>query len=61
MKKFFINNGYWLSMALAFTLFMTDLIGDYLPKFSNTFLTTATYFLIVMLPVSFGIYYKNEK
>ena len=48
-------------MALAFTLFMTDLIGDYLPKFSNTFLTTATYFLIVMLPVSFGIYYKNEK
>ena len=61
MKKFFINNGYWLSMALAFILFMTDLIGDYLPKFSNTFLTTATYFLIVMLPVSFGIYYKNEK
>ena len=48
-------------MALAFILFMTDLIGDYLPKFSNTFLTTATYFLIVMLPVSFGIYYKNEK
>ena len=60
MKKFLLKNGYWISMALAFTLFLTDL-GDYLPKFSNTFLTTATYFLIVMLPVSFGIYYKNEK
>ena len=61
MKKFFINNGSWLTMALTLIFFMTDLIGDYLPKFSNTFLTTATYFLIVMLPVSFGIYYKNEK
>lgn len=47
-------------MASAFTVFLTDL-GDYLPKFSNTFLTTATYFLIVMLPVFFGIYYKNKK
>ena len=47
-------------MAIAFTVFLTDL-GNYLPKFSNTFLTTATYFLIVILPVSFGIYYKNKK
>lgn len=61
MKRFFINNGYWISMLLAFTVFMTDLIIDYLPKFSNTFLTTLTYFLIVMLPVSFGIYYNNKR
>ena len=60
MKKFFITNGHWVSMALAFTVLLTD-FGDYLPKFSNTFLTTVTYFLIVMLPVSFGIYYNNKK
>jgi hypothetical protein len=48
-------------MLLAFTVFTTDLIIDYLPKFSNTFLTTLTYFLIVMLPVSFGIYYNNKR
>ena len=47
-------------MALAFTVFLTDL-GDYLPKFSNTFLTTVTYFLMVMLPISYRIYYKNKK
>ena len=39
MKKFFINNGNWLTMALACIFFMTDLIGDYLPDFSNTYLT----------------------
>ena len=61
MKKFFINNGYWLSMALALPLFMTDLIGDYLPKFSNTFLIIVIYFLIAMLPVSLSIYYNNKK
>lgn len=61
MKRFFINNGYWISMLLAFTVFTTDLIIDYLPKFSNTFLTTLTYFLIVMLPLSFGIYYNNKR
>ena len=47
-------------MALALTVFLTDL-GDYLPEFSKTFLTTATYFLIVIQPVFFGIYYKNKK
>ena len=60
MKNFFIKNYHWISIALAFTVFLTD-FSDYLPKFSNTFLTTATYFLIVMLPVFFGIYYKNKK
>jgi len=41
--------------------FMTDLIGDYLPKFSNIYLTLITYFIIVMIPVSLSIYYNNKK
>ena len=62
MKKFFINNGSWLSVALTLIFFvMTDLTGDYLPKFSNTLLTITTYFIIVLLPVSLSIYYKNKK
>ena len=62
MKKFFINNGSWLTVALTLIFFvMTDLTGDYLPKFSNTLLTTITYFIIVLIPVSLSIYYKNKK
>ena len=62
MKKFFINNGSWLSMALTLIFFvMTDLTGDYLPKFSNWYLTMTTHFIIVMIPVSLSIYYKNKK
>jgi uncharacterized membrane protein len=62
MKKFFINNGGWLTMALTLIFFvMTDLTGDYLPKFSNWFLTMTTHFIIVMIPVSLSIYYKNKK
>jgi hypothetical protein len=61
MKKFFINNGNWLTMALTLIVFMTDLIGDYLPKFSNIYLTLITYFIIVMIPVSLSIYYNNKK
>ncbi len=62
MKKFFINNGYWLTGALTLIFFvMTDLTGDYLPKFSNWYLEIVTYLLIVLLPVSFSIYYKNKK
>ena len=61
MKKFFINNGWWLSMGLTLIFFtMTDLTGDYLPKFSNWYLTLITYFIIVMIPVSISIYYKNR-
>ena len=61
MKKFFINNGNFLSGALTLIFFvMTDLTGDYLPKFSNTLLTTITYLIIVLLPVSLSIYYKNK-
>jgi hypothetical protein len=61
MKKFFIKNGYWLTMALTLPLFMTDLIGSYLPKFSNTYLIIVIYLLIALLPVSFSIYYNNKK
>jgi hypothetical protein len=61
MKKFFIKNGYWLTMALTLPLFMTDLIGSYLPKFSNTYLIIVIYLLIAMLPVSLSIYYNNKK
>ena len=62
MKKFFINNGNWLTGALTLIFFiMTDLTGDYLPKFSNLYLTLITYLIIVLLPVSFSIYYRNKK
>ena len=62
MKKFFINNGDWLTSALTLIFFvMTDLTGDYLPKFSNWYLEMATYLIIVLLPVSLSIYYKNKK
>jgi uncharacterized membrane protein len=62
MKKFFINNGNWLTGALTLIFFiMTDLTGDYLPKFSNWYLTLITYLIIVLLPVSFSIYYRNKK
>jgi len=62
MKKFFINNGSWLTMALTLIFFvMTDLTGDYLPKFSNWYLTMTTHFIIVMIPVSLSIYYKKKK
>jgi hypothetical protein len=61
MKKFFIKNGYWLTMALTLPLFMTDLIGSYLPKFSNTYLIIVIYLLIALLPVSLSIYYNNKK
>jgi hypothetical protein len=37
------------------------LIGDYLPKFPNIYLTLITYFIIVMIPVSLSIYYNNKK
>ncbi len=62
MKKFFINNGNWLTGALTLIFFiMTDLTGDYLPKFSNWYLTLITYFIIVMIPISLSIYYKSRK
>jgi len=62
MKKFFINNGSWLTMALTlFFIIMSDLTGDYLPKFSNIYITFITYCIILLIPVSLSIYYKNKK
>ena len=62
MKKFFINNGYWLTGALTLIFFvMTDLTWDYLPKFLNWHLEMVTYLIIVLLPVSLSIYYRNKK
>lgn len=62
MKKFFINNGYSLTMLLAFgTLIFDDFFGEFLQPFENFLLNIITYFVIVLLPVSIGIYYKNKK
>ena len=62
MKKFFINNGSGLSLILCLIFFvMTDLTGDYLPKFSNIFLTAITYFIIALIPTVISIYYRNKK
>ena len=62
MKKFFINNGSWLTMALTlFFIIMSDLTGDYFPNFSNIYITLITYFIIVMIPVSLSVYYNNKK
>ena len=62
LKKFFINNGGWLTGFLTLIFFvMTDLTGDYLPKFSNIFLTGITYFIIASIPVVLSIYYQNKK
>ena len=48
-----------MGLTLIFFI-MTDLTGDYLPKFSNWYLTFITYFIIIMIPVSISIYYKNR-
>jgi hypothetical protein len=62
MKKFFINNGGSLSMLLALgTLVFDDFFGEYLQPFKNSVLNIITYFVIVLLPMSFGIYYKIKK
>ena len=60
-EKVFINNGNWLTGALTLFFVMTDVTRDYLPKFSNWYLTMATYLLIVLLPVTLSIYYRNKK
>tara|TARA_B110001450_G_scaffold231004_1_gene232610 strand:- start:30 stop:227 length:198 start_codon:yes stop_codon:yes gene_type:complete len=62
MKKFFINNGIWLSMVLAGgTLAIDDFFGEYFQPFKNSLLNIITYFIIVLLPMSLSIYYKNKK
>ena len=61
MKKFFVNFGDTLSLALVFVVFNFDLIGGYLPEFSSTLLTGIIYALIALIPCFLGIYYKNKK
>jgi hypothetical protein len=62
MKKFFINNGGSLSILLTFgTLVFDNFFGVYLQPFENSLLNIITYIMIVLLPVSLSIYYKNEK
>jgi hypothetical protein len=62
MKKFFINNGGSLSMLLALgTLVFDDFFGEYLQPFENLLLNIITYIIIVLLPVSISIYYRNKK
>jgi len=62
MKKFFINNGGSLSMLLGFgTLVFDDFFGEYLQPFENSLLNIITYIIIVLLPVSLSIYYRNKK
>ena len=62
MKNFFVNNGVWFSMLLALgTLAFDDFFGEYLQPFETSVLNIITYFIIVLLPVSFGIYYKIKK
>jgi len=62
MKKFFINNGGSFSMLLWFgTLVFDDFFGEYLQPFENSLLNIITYIIIVLLPVSLSIYYRNKK
>ena len=62
MKKFFINNGGSLSMLLALAaLVFDDFFGEYLQPFENLLPNIITYIIIVLLPVSLSIYYKNKK
>jgi len=60
MKKFFINNGYWLTMMLGMLL-LIDASYDWLPKLSNAELTYISYVILTMLPVSLSIYFNNKK
>ena len=49
-------------MLLALgTLAFDDFFGEYLQPFENSLLNIITYFVIVLLPMSFGIYYKIKK
>jgi len=43
------------------TLAFDDFFGVYLQPFENSVLNIITYFVIVLLPMFFGIYYKIKK
>ena len=62
MKKFLINDGSSLTMLLAIgILAFDDFFGEFLQPFENSLLNIITYFVIVLLPMSLGIYYRNKK
>ncbi len=60
MKKFFINNGYWLTMMLGILL-LIDASFDWLPKSSNTEITYIIYGILIILPLTLSIYFNNKK
>ena len=60
MKKFFINNGYWLSM-MGVMLLLIDTSFDWLPKSSNAEITYIVYGILIIIPLSLSIYYNNKK
>ena len=60
MKKFFINNGYWLTM-MGVMLLLIDTSFDWLPKFSNAEITYIIYGILIILPLSLSIYFNNKK
>ena len=60
MKKFFINNGYWLTTMLGMLL-LIDSSYDWLPKSSNIEITYLIYGVLIMLPLSLGVYFNNKK
>ena len=43
------------------TLAIDDFFGEYFQPFKNSLLNIITYFIIVLLPMSLSIYYKNKK
>jgi len=60
MKKFFINNGYWLTM-MGVMLLLIDTSFDWLPKSSNAEITYIIYGILIIIPLSLSIYYNNKK
>ena len=59
MKKFFINNGYWLTMMFGMFL-LIDTSYDWLPKSSNIELTYIIYGILIMIPLTLSIYFNNK-
>ena len=62
MSKFFIKNGNWLTLTLTL-IFFTDIRNIFLADFSNfwfNLFADVVIILIVFLPVSLRIYFKNK-
>lgn len=62
MGKFLIKNGDWLTLTLAL-IFFTDIRNIFLPDFTNfwfNLFADVVIILIVFLPVSLRIYFKNK-